>query len=50
VENGAAVFFPENYRNFKLDLPKYNSYRVLILGKNYSYIRQFINQTVYQSG
>jgi len=44
VENGAAVFFPENYRNFKLDLPKYNSYRVLILGKNYSYIRQFINQ------
>ncbi len=44
VENGAAVFFPENYRNFRLDLPKYNSYRTLILGRDYSYIRQFINK------
>ena len=44
VENGAAIFFPESYRNFKLDLPRYNGYRVLILGKDYNYIRRFINK------
>ncbi len=44
VENGAAVFFPENYRGFKLDLPEYNGYRTLILGKDYNHIRQFINK------
>ncbi len=44
VENGAAIFFPENYKNFKLDLPRYNGYRVLILGKDYNYIRKFINK------
>ncbi|SNZ03585.1 glucosyl-3-phosphoglycerate phosphatase [Persephonella hydrogeniphila] len=44
VENGAAVFFPEKYRNFRLNLPKFNGYRIMKLGKEYSYIRKFISQ------
>ncbi|WP_457626163.1 HAD-IIB family hydrolase [Persephonella sp.] len=44
VENGAAVFFPEGYRDFKLNLPKLNGYRVIKLGKEYSYIRKFISR------
>ncbi len=44
VENGAAVFFPEGYRNFSLDYPQIDGYRVIILGENYSYIRKFVEK------
>ena len=44
VENGAAVFFPEGYRNFQLDFPRTNGYRVIILGESYDYIRRFVEK------
>ncbi|MDQ7055199.1 MAG: HAD-IIB family hydrolase [Persephonella sp.] len=44
VENGAAVFFPEGYRNFQLNFPQINGYRVIILGESYRYIRKFVEK------
>ncbi|WP_457642724.1 HAD-IIB family hydrolase [Persephonella sp.] len=45
IENGAAVFFPENYRNFNLAyLPQTDRYRVIILGERYEKIRQFVEK------
>ena len=51
VENGAAVFFPKNYRNFKIKScrEKYN-YCVIELGKPYSYIREFVKKYKNQFG
>ena len=44
VENGAAIFFPEGYRKFKLEFPKIDNYRVIKLGEEYDYIRKFIKK------
>ena len=45
VENGAAVFFPKNYRNFKIENCKEkDNYCVIQLGKPYSYIREFVKK------
>ncbi len=43
VENGAAIFFPKNYRNFKIENCKEkDNYCVIELGKPYPYIREFV--------
>ncbi|MGB5158883.1 HAD-IIB family hydrolase [Desulfobacterium sp. N47] len=43
AENGAAVFFPDNYLNFKIDAGiRRFPYTVVQLGSEYSEIRQFM--------
>ena len=43
AENGAAIFFPDGYRNFKIDAGfRRPSYTVIELGATYSEIRRFI--------
>lgn len=43
AENGAAVFFPDGYRNFKIDAGFHSSpYTVIQLGANCSEIRRFV--------
>ncbi len=45
VENGGGIFFPKNYRNFKLmNCFSKNGYRVIQLGKSYSEIRKFVER------
>lgn len=45
VENGAAIFIPEGYRDFDLNaLPLRDGYRVLELGTPYAEIRAFLEQ------
>jgi mannosyl-3-phosphoglycerate phosphatase len=42
-ENGAAIFFPDGYRNFKLDAGfRRPPYTVIQLGATYSEIRRFV--------
>ena len=35
VENGAAIFFPKNYRNFKINCNHTNGHCVIQLGRRY---------------
>jgi mannosyl-3-phosphoglycerate phosphatase len=43
AENGAAIFFPDGYRNFKIDAGfRRPPYTVIELGATYSEIRRFI--------
>jgi len=43
AENGAAIFFPDGYRNFKLDAGfRRPPYTVIQLGATYSEIRRFV--------
>lgn len=44
VENGAAIFFPKGYRNFSINGEEKDSYTVIKLGKDYSYIRNFFEK------
>jgi len=42
-ENGAAIFFPENYRGFDLaSYPIMEGYRVALLGKDYNFIAAYL--------
>jgi len=40
IENGAAIFFPENYRDFYIRGEKVDKYTVVKIGKDYRYIRE----------
>ena len=43
AENGAAIFFPDDYRNFKIDAGfRRPPYTVIQLGATYSEIRRFV--------
>lgn len=43
VENGAAVFFPDGYRGFRMDAGFHRPpYRVMLLGATYGEIRKFM--------
>lgn len=43
AENGAAIFFPEGYRNFKIDASyRQPPYTVIQLGESYIEIRRFV--------
>ncbi len=44
VENGAAIFFPKKYRNFSINGEERDSYTVIKLGKDYSYVREFFEK------
>ncbi|WP_029520762.1 HAD-IIB family hydrolase [Persephonella sp. IF05-L8] len=44
VENGAAIFFPLGYRNFRIDAPVKDNYQVIVLGETYQKIREFFNR------
>lgn len=45
TENGAAIFFPKNYKNFDLSfLHAYEDYYIYQLGLNYSQIVDFYNK------
>ncbi len=44
VENGAAIFFPKGYRDFSINGEERNSYILIKLGKDYSYIRDFFEK------
>ncbi len=51
VENGAAIFFPKGYRNFKFENAKEKGkYSVIELGKPYKEIRNFIKKYKKQFG
>ena len=45
TENGAAIFFPKDYKNFDLSfLKEHEDYRIVQLGKTYAQILNFYNQ------
>jgi mannosyl-3-phosphoglycerate phosphatase len=45
VENGAAIFFPDRYRGWRIDAGfRQPPYRVIQLGANYSEIRRFVQK------
>ena len=51
MENGGGIFFPRNYRNFKIgDYKRKNDDCVVQLGRSYDDIRRFFLQVKDQFG
>ena len=50
IENGAAIFFPLGYRNFRINAPVKDNYQVIILGETYQKIREFFNKVKNEFG
>lgn len=49
TENGAGIFFPENYKDFTLEGEKQDSYTVLGNYKKYDEVRKFLTENRYNN-